>query len=74
MKRIASKGIALTVLAILAMSGEAAAFTPVPIPSRAPAVRSRRISGTTKLTRSPGSRSDFRHRILIEHAASSAGG
>ena len=33
MKRIASKGIALTVLAILAMSGEAAAFTPVPIPT-----------------------------------------
>jgi|HubBroStandDraft_4_1064222.scaffolds.fasta_scaffold695118_2 hypothetical protein len=33
MKRIASKGIALTVLAILAMSGPAAAFTPVPIPT-----------------------------------------
>jgi hypothetical protein len=33
MKRIASKGIALTVLAILAMSGQAAAFTPVPIPT-----------------------------------------
>lgn len=32
MKRIASKGAALTVLAILAMSGEASAFTPVPIP------------------------------------------
>ena len=33
MKRIASKGAALTVLAILAMCGEAAAFTPVPIPT-----------------------------------------
>jgi hypothetical protein len=33
MKRIASKAIALTVLAILAISGEAAAFTPVPIPT-----------------------------------------
>jgi hypothetical protein len=33
MKRIASKGVALTVLAILAMSGPAAAFTPVPIPT-----------------------------------------
>jgi hypothetical protein len=33
MKRIASKGIALTGLAILAMSGQAAAFTPVPIPT-----------------------------------------
>jgi hypothetical protein len=33
MKRTASRGIALTVLAILAMSGEAAAFTPVPIPT-----------------------------------------
>ena len=33
MKRIASKGIALMVLAILAMSGQAAAFTPVPIPT-----------------------------------------
>ena len=33
MKRVASKGIALTVLAILAMSGQAAAFTPVPIPT-----------------------------------------
>jgi hypothetical protein len=33
MKRIASKGIALGVLAILAMSGPAAAFTPVPIPT-----------------------------------------
>lgn len=33
MKRIASKGIALTVLAILAMSGQATAFTPVPIPT-----------------------------------------
>ena len=32
MKRITSKGIALTVLSILAMSGPAAAFTPVPIP------------------------------------------
>jgi hypothetical protein len=32
MKRIASKGAALTVLAVLAMCGEAAAFTPVPIP------------------------------------------
>jgi hypothetical protein len=32
MKRIASKGIALTVLALLAMSGPASAFTPVPIP------------------------------------------
>jgi hypothetical protein len=33
MKRIASRGIALTVLAILAISGQAAAFTPVPIPA-----------------------------------------
>jgi hypothetical protein len=33
MKRIASKGIALTALAILAMSGPASAFTPVPIPT-----------------------------------------
>jgi hypothetical protein len=33
MKRFMRKGIALTVLAILAMSGEAAAFTPVPIPT-----------------------------------------
>jgi hypothetical protein len=33
MKRIASRGIALTALAILAMSGPAAAFTPVPIPT-----------------------------------------
>lgn len=32
MRRIASRGTALTVLAILAMSGQAAAFTPVPIP------------------------------------------
>ena len=33
MRRIASKGIALTAFAILAMSGPAAAFTPVPIPT-----------------------------------------
>lgn len=33
MKRIASKGIALAMLATLAMSGQAAAFTPVPIPT-----------------------------------------
>jgi hypothetical protein len=33
MKRIASRGIGLSVLAILAMSGPAAAFTPVPIPT-----------------------------------------
>jgi len=33
MRIIARKGIALTVLAILAMSGRAAAFTPVPIPT-----------------------------------------
>ena len=33
MKRIASRGIALTVLAILAMSGPAPACTPVPIPT-----------------------------------------
>jgi hypothetical protein len=33
MKRILSNGIALTVLAVLAMSGPAAAFTPVPIPT-----------------------------------------
>ena len=33
MKRVASKGIALTVVAILAMTGQAAAFTPVPIPT-----------------------------------------
>ena len=32
MKRIASRGAALALLAILAMYGEAAAFTPVPIP------------------------------------------
>ncbi len=32
MKRIVRNGIALTVLALLAMSGPAAAFTPVPIP------------------------------------------
>ena len=32
MKRTMSKGIALTVLAVFAMTGEAAAFTPVPIP------------------------------------------
>ena len=33
MKRKLSNGIALTVLAVLAMSGPAAAFTPVPIPT-----------------------------------------
>lgn len=33
MKRVASKRIALTVLAMLAMSGQASAFTPVPIPT-----------------------------------------
>lgn len=33
MKRIASKASGLTVVAILAMSGPAAAFTPVPIPT-----------------------------------------
>lgn len=33
MQRRVMKGFALTVLAVLAMSGEAAAFTPVPIPS-----------------------------------------
>ena len=33
MKRITITGIALTAAAILAMSGEAAAFTPVPIPT-----------------------------------------
>jgi hypothetical protein len=33
MKWIASRGIALTVVAILALSGPAAAFTPVPIPT-----------------------------------------
>lgn len=33
MQRVATKGIVLTVLAMLAMSGEAAAFTPVPIPT-----------------------------------------
>jgi uncharacterized protein (DUF697 family) len=33
MKRIVSKGIALTVLAVLGMSAPAAAFTPVPIPT-----------------------------------------
>jgi hypothetical protein len=33
MKRITSNGIALTVLVLLAMSGPAAAFTPVPIPA-----------------------------------------
>jgi hypothetical protein len=33
MKRITSKGITLTVLAFLAISGQAAAFTPVPIPT-----------------------------------------
>ena len=32
-KRTTSNGIALTVLAILAMSEQAAAFTPVPIPT-----------------------------------------
>jgi hypothetical protein len=33
MKRIASKGIGLVGLVVLAMSGPAAAFTPVPIPT-----------------------------------------
>jgi hypothetical protein len=33
MKRIVSNGIALTVFAVLAMSGPAGAFTPVPIPT-----------------------------------------
>ena len=33
MKRMVSNGIAVTVLAVLAMSGPAAAFTPVPIPT-----------------------------------------
>ena len=33
MKRTASTGITLTALAVLAMSGQAAAFTPVPIPT-----------------------------------------
>jgi hypothetical protein len=33
MKRMVSNGIALTVLAVLAISGPAAAFTPVPIPT-----------------------------------------
>lgn len=33
MKRVATKGTALAVLSILAMSGQAAAFTPVPIPT-----------------------------------------
>jgi len=33
MKRIASRSFALTALAVLAMSGPAAAFTPVPIPT-----------------------------------------
>jgi hypothetical protein len=33
MKRLASKAIALTVFAVLGMSGPAAAFTPVPIPT-----------------------------------------
>jgi hypothetical protein len=33
MKRIVSNGAALMVLAVLAMSGPAAAFTPVPIPT-----------------------------------------
>lgn len=33
MKRIASKGIGLTMLVTLAMSGPAAGFTPVPIPT-----------------------------------------
>jgi len=32
MRRVASKGIALTVAAMFAISGQAAAFTPVPIP------------------------------------------
>jgi hypothetical protein len=33
MRRVASKGIALTVAAMFAISGQAAAFTPVPIPT-----------------------------------------
>jgi hypothetical protein len=33
MKRIASRGIGLTVVATLAISGQAGAFTPVPIPT-----------------------------------------
>jgi hypothetical protein len=33
MKRFTSRWIALTVLAMLAISGSAAAFTPVPIPA-----------------------------------------
>lgn len=33
MKRIASKGIAATVVAIFAITGPAVAFTPVPIPT-----------------------------------------
>ena len=33
MKRMTSRGLALTVLAMLAISGPAAAFTPVPIPA-----------------------------------------
>lgn len=33
MKRIASTAIAATVMAIFGLSGEAAAFTPVPIPT-----------------------------------------
>lgn len=33
MKRVASKAIVLTALAVLGLSGEAAAFTPVPIPT-----------------------------------------
>ncbi|HEY2657048.1 MAG TPA: hypothetical protein VGI55_14740 [Solirubrobacteraceae bacterium] len=33
MKRNAGRGIVLTVMAMLAMSGPAAAFTPVPIPT-----------------------------------------
>jgi hypothetical protein len=33
MKRIASKGSAVTAFTILVMSGPAAAFTPVPIPT-----------------------------------------
>jgi hypothetical protein len=33
MKRIASTGIVVTVVAMLGLSGQAAAFTPVPIPT-----------------------------------------
>jgi len=33
MRRVAVRQISLTVMAILAMSGQAAAFTPVPIPT-----------------------------------------